>query len=50
MDNKLQIKCTTKDENEKKHIQDVFKKHHVSMAGFVLEMLREKVLKMEKEG
>lgn len=48
MDNMISIKCTAESEEEKKQIQESFKKNHISMAGYVMEMLRRKSQELRK--
>lgn len=44
----IQIKCTAKSEKEKQDIKAIFKKNHVSMAGFVMDCLRQKAKELKK--
>ena len=48
-DRTISIKCSAKDAKEKKEIQSIFKKNHISMAGYVMDKLREKADRLRSE-
>lgn len=48
-ENELSIKCRAKSRQELDEIRATFKKHHVSVAGFLMDCLRRKAEKLREQ-
>lgn len=43
---KFAVNCTAKSETEKEYIKAIFKKNHISMAGYLMDCLRKKAIEL----
>ena len=47
MDNKMSIKCTAIDSDEKAEIKRIFKENSINLSGFVMNALRNKAYELK---